>query len=283
MHPDDRVSILCPYRNAALFLPGLIASVRAQSHPRWELLLIDDGSGDHGPALAAAAAGQDGRIRALTAPLRPPGVRGGPWWPRNHGLAQAAAPWVAFLDADDLWHPRKLERQLALHAARGALLSVSGYGRFVDGGDPQLTDWRLPPLNFGYGTLRRLNVIPMLTLLARRELLADGFQPCPHEDYLCWLDLFRRHPDLRCHTLPELLAFYRLHGGNLTAARWSMPLWTYRVYRSHGAARPAAAAALLPWGAGQLATALRSRFQPLRLPLQAALACNPPLALPPPD
>jgi glycosyltransferase involved in cell wall biosynthesis len=196
------------------------------------------------------------------------------------GLAHATAPWVAFLDADDLWHPRKLERQLALHAATGAALSVTGYGRFA-AGDPRLADWRLPPARFGYATLRRVNVIPMLTLLLRRDLLAEGFQPCPHEDYLRWLDLFRRHPHLQGHTLPELLAFYRLHGGNLTAARWSMPLWTYRVYRCHGVASPAAVAGLLPWGLGQLQAALRSRRRPLGLSLAEATAADPPPPLPP--
>ena len=279
---EHRVSIICPYRDAAPFLPGLIASVRAQSHPHWELLLIDDGSTDAGPALAAEAADADARIRPLQAPPRPGGSRGGPWWPRNHGLAQATAPWVAFLDADDLWHPRKLERQLAFHQAAGLAISVTGYGRF--GGEGlRLADWRLPPARFGYSTLQRFNVIPMLTLLARRELLAAGFQPCPHEDYLCWLDLFRRQPSLRCHTLSELLAFYRVHPGNLTGARWSMPLWTYRVYRAHGAGRLASAAALLPWGLGQASVALRSRRHPLQLALDQALALDPPLPLPPPD
>ena len=279
---DSRVSIICPYRNAAAFLPGLIASVQAQSHPHWELLLIDDGSSDAGPSLAAAAAANDARILPLQAPPRPGGKPAGPWWPRNHGLAQATAPWVAFLDADDLWHPRKLERQLALHAAKGIAISVTGYGRF-DGQNLHLADWRLPPPRFGYASLRRVNLIPMLTLLARRELLAGGFQPFPHEDYLCWLDLFRRQPGLRCHTVPELLAFYRVHGGNLTGARWSMPLWTYRVYRAHGAARLASAAALLPWGLGQATQALRAWRHPLWLPLAQASAADPPLPLPPPD
>ncbi|MFN9631153.1 MAG: glycosyltransferase family 2 protein [Cyanobacteriota bacterium] len=277
---DSRVSILCPYRDAAGFLPGLMTSVGAQTHPHWELLLIDDSSRDQGAKLVADAAARDPRIRALRAPPRPSGGPDGPWWPRNHGLGHTTAPWVAFLDADDLWHPRKLERQLALHVQTGAALSVTGYGRFADG-QPGLTDWRLPPAHFGYGTLRRVNVIPMLTLMVRRELLVAGFQPCPHEDYLCWLELFRRQPDLRGHTVPELLAFYRLHGGNLTAARWSMPLWTYQVYRRHGASRSGAAAALVPWGLGQAGAVVRSRRHPLGLSLAEAAGADPPLVLPP--
>jgi teichuronic acid biosynthesis glycosyltransferase TuaG len=171
---EHRVSIICPFRDAAPFLPVLIASVRSQSHPHWELLLIDDGSSDAGPNLVAAAAANDARIHHLVAPPRPGGKPAGPWWPRNHGLAQATAPWVAFLDADDLWHPRKLERQLALHAASDVAISVTGYGRFGAEG-LRLADWRLPPAAFGYATLRQVNVIPMLTLLARRELLARAY------------------------------------------------------------------------------------------------------------
>ncbi|MEI6828873.1 MAG: glycosyltransferase family 2 protein [Synechococcaceae cyanobacterium ELA445] len=274
-----RVSIICPYRNAEAFLPGLIASVQAQTHPHWELLLIDDTSIDNGAAFVEEAAALDSRLRPLSVPQRPPGKPAGPWWPRNHGLAKASSPWVAFLDADDLWHPRKLERQLALHAATGILISVTGYGRF-EGQALRLADWRLPPAHFGYSTLRRINVIPMLTLLAKRELLAGGFQPCPHEDYLCWLDLFRCQPELRCHTVPELLAFYRVHRGNLTGARWLMPLWTYRVYRAHGDSRFASTAALLPWGLSQAALTLPFCRHQLRMNLVQARAAEPPFLLP---
>ncbi|WP_216901709.1 glycosyltransferase family 2 protein [Synechococcus sp. CCY 9618] len=274
------VSIICPYRNGAAFLPGLIADVGAQEHPGWELLLIDDGSTDGGADLAAGAAARDRRIRALTAPPRPPGAPAGPWWPRNHGLAQARHDLIAFLDVDDRWHPAKLRRQLDHQRRCGAALSVTGYARFDSSGS-RLLGWRLPPPRFGYGQLRATNAIPMLTLLIERRLLVEGFQPCPHEDYLCWLNMFRRHRDLHCVTIPELLAFYGVHPGNLTGARWRMPLWAYDVYRAHGLGRSTSLLSLLPWGLHQVSSLLRSRRQPLRTTLAAALRAEPPLPLPP--
>lgn len=130
------VSIICPYRDAAAFLPGLIANVRLQSHPDWELLLIDDGSLDAGPDLARSAARGDQRIRLLRAPARPSASpQLGPWWPRNVGLAKASHGLIAFLDVDDRWHPAKLQRQIQCQVAVGAQISVTGYARFEFGGD----------------------------------------------------------------------------------------------------------------------------------------------------
>lgn len=275
------VSIICPYRDAAAFLPGLIANVRLQSHPDWELLLIDDGSLDAGPDLARSAARGDQRIRLLRAPARPSASpQLGPWWPRNVGLAKASHGLIAFLDVDDRWHPAKLQRQIQCQVAVGAQISVTGYARFEFGGD-KLISWRLPPPRFGYSRLRCGNAIPMLTVMLERRLLQEGFLPCPHEDYLRWLSLFRDQPELRCITIPELLAFYAVHGSNLTGRRWQMPLWTYRVYRAHGMGAVASAVSLLPWGLTQAMAQWSCRRRPLSQTLQAALQAEHPWPLPP--
>ena len=274
------VSIISPYRDAVGFLPGLIATVRQQTHRHWELLLINDDSRDGGADLVRSAARDDPRIRSLQAPVRPPGTPQGPWWPRNLGLASASHELIAFLDVDDRWHPAKLQRQLQCHGPGGAQVSVTGYARF-DPSSETLLGWRLPPPRFGYGRLRLGNAIPMLTLMMERRLLEEGFRPCPHEDYLCWLNLFREHPGLRCVTLPELLAFYAVHGSNLTGSRWQMPRWTYQVYRAHGLGHLASGVSLLPWGLSQLAAHWRCRHRPLRASLQAGLRAEPPLPLPP--
>ncbi|MBD2548361.1 glycosyltransferase family 2 protein [Microcystis elabens FACHB-917] len=274
------VSIICPYRDGAAFLPGLIANVQEQSHSAWELLLIDDGSSDGGADLARGAADQDERVRALTAPERPAGTPLGPWWPRNHGLVQARHDLIAFLDVDDRWHPAKLRCQLKSLHRSGASISVTGYLRF-EASSERLLGWRLPPARFGYRLLRVTNAIPMLTLLLDRRLLEDGFKPCHHEDYLRWLTTFRRHPDLCCVTIPMVLAFYAVHPGNLTGDRWRMPLWAYGVYRAHGLGRLVSLLSLLCWGCYQLFTFLRSRRRPLKHMLSEVLRIAPPLPLPP--
>jgi len=274
------VSIICPYRNAAAFLPGLIANVMLQTYSDWELLLIDDESVDAGANFANLEADKDPRIRCITAPSRPCGSAQGPWWPRNIGLENAKYDLVAFLDADDRWHPTKLERQLRWHGEGKARVSVTGYARFQQTSNT-IIGWRLPPPRFAYGRLRIGNVIPMLTLILERRLLKEGFKPCLHEDYLLWLDLFREHPDLECITIPELLGFYAVHDTNLTNQRWLMPLWTYGVFRAHGISRFSSCASLIRWGLCQAAEQWRSNRNPLKISVQLAQSSPTPWPLPP--
>ena len=242
----SQVSIICPYRNAVAFLPSLIDNVQSQLYSSWELFLIDDGSIDDAPLFAARAAMSDGRIKPISAPQRPSGLPMGPWWPRNVGLSQAQSDLVAFLDVDDLWHPLKLQRQVAMHLRESADLSVTAYARFK-ASTRQILSLRVPPGSFGYARLRMSNVIPMLTALVDRRLLLDQFKPCPHEDYLFWLSILRANPDAHCICMPELLAFYSVHEGNLTRARWKMPLWAFQVYRSHGISAINSVISLVPW------------------------------------
>ena len=274
------VSIICPYRDAAGFLRGLIANVQQQTHGDWELLLIDDGSVDAGAELAGSAAAADRRIRALRAPTRPAGTPGGPWWPRNVGLRNASHGLIAFLDADDLWHPRKLERQLRFHLEGDLDLSVTGYARFHQGSQ-RVSSWRCPPLQLDHHRLLRGNVIPLLTVIVERDCLAEGFRPVPHEDYLLWLDLFAQRDSLPYGCLPELLAAYRLHGGNLTARRPSLLSWVYGVHRAHRRSPISTAAGLVAWSTHQIGTGLRGRLKPLKGTLCEALMAEPPWRLPP--
>lgn len=106
------VSVVLIFLNAERFLAEAIRSVIAQTYPRWELLLVDDGSSDDSSAIARRYAGRDpDRIRYL----EHPGHRNlGMSASRNLGLQHANGKYVAPLDSDDVWLPEKLERQVAL-------------------------------------------------------------------------------------------------------------------------------------------------------------------------
>jgi glycosyltransferase involved in cell wall biosynthesis len=105
------VSVVTPFLDAERFLEAAIESVRQQTHPSWELLLVDDGGGDGSPAIARRAAeGDPERVRVLQHPGR---ANRGPAASRDLALAEARGEYVAFLDADDLFLPFKLERQVA--------------------------------------------------------------------------------------------------------------------------------------------------------------------------
>lgn len=227
-----------------------MACLRQQTHIHWECLLIDHHSSDGSAELAAQLTTDDRRFRLFAVNPPPPtssNLEQFPAIPRNLGLAAATAPLVAFLDVDDLWHPRKLERQIAFHQAANLDLSVTAYGRFQDLDQP-VQSLRCPPSELDLEELRNRNVVPLLTVMIRRELLGGGFTSAAHEDYLQWLNLKRDRPSLRYGCLNEVLAFYRLHRGNLSRRRPVLALWTYQVFRLHGLSHRRCLIQMARWG-----------------------------------
>jgi glycosyltransferase involved in cell wall biosynthesis len=108
---DQRVSVIIPAYNAAKFIRATIASVLAQTHADLEVIVVDDGSVDETASLVEAIAQDDSRVRLHRQ------ANAGVSAARNAALALASGAYIAPIDADDLWHPTKLEKQLAIFAA----------------------------------------------------------------------------------------------------------------------------------------------------------------------
>jgi glycosyltransferase involved in cell wall biosynthesis len=100
-----RVSVVIPCYNAEPFLGEAIESVLRQTVPPGEVIVIDDGSIDRSVAVAQSFGAA---VRVIQH------ANGGPSLARNRGIEEARGEWIAFLDADDLWLPEKMEKQLAL-------------------------------------------------------------------------------------------------------------------------------------------------------------------------
>ena len=126
------VSILIPAYNSAPWLAATLQSAFAQTHPRTELIVIDDGSTDATLAIARSFAAQG--VRVATQP------NSGASAARNHALRLAQGEYIQFLDADDLLAPDKIALQLAALSAALPLAVASGtWGRFTT--DPASTVW----------------------------------------------------------------------------------------------------------------------------------------------
>ncbi len=109
------ISVIAPVFQCENSLERCVRSVLNQTFSDWELILIDDGSGDRSPALCDAFAASDSRIRAFHQP-RNMGVSEA----RNRGLREARGNYIAFLDADDEYIPRTLETLWNLRLRSGA-------------------------------------------------------------------------------------------------------------------------------------------------------------------
>lgn len=109
------VSVIMPAYNSAAFIPDAVESIRRQAYPHLEVIIVDDGSTDGTAEVAKSL--NDLEVRYVHQP------NGGPGRARNHGLRLARGDVIAFLDADDLWPPDRLRRQLA-YLERDPLLDI---------------------------------------------------------------------------------------------------------------------------------------------------------------
>lgn len=112
------ISVIIPAYNAMATISETLASVRAQTHRDLEILVIDDGSTDDTVKIVRCHSGEDSRVRLIEQ------AQGGVAAARNAGIAQAQSDLIAPIDADDLWQPHKLEKQLVAIEAGGAQMGL---------------------------------------------------------------------------------------------------------------------------------------------------------------
>ncbi|WP_242097961.1 glycosyltransferase family 2 protein [Sphingomonas sp. CROZ-RG-20F-R02-07] len=168
------VSVVIPAFDAVSTLSATLASVGAQTVSAIEILIVNDGSTDETRALAAAFVERDARARILDQNNR------GVALARNHGLAVAVGRYVAFIDADDLWHPRHLEWLHAALERTQAGLACAGYRR-IDAAGVVIGEAAIPAIE-GRALVRMLyrNIIGNgSALLVNRAvaLAAGGYEP----------------------------------------------------------------------------------------------------------
>lgn len=124
MFSKSLVSVIMIFLNAEKFIQEAIESVFTQTYDNWELLLVDDGSTDWSTKVALQYAEQyPGKVRYLEHEGR---QNRGMSASRNLGISNAAGEYIAFLDADDVWLPHKLEQQVAILQSQPEAAMVYG-------------------------------------------------------------------------------------------------------------------------------------------------------------
>lgn len=217
------ISILMPAYNAANTIGPAIQSIQAQSENDWELIVINDNSRDDTVAIVTAMARTDPRIRLV----HNSGLQGAAP-ARNTGLAAANGRYIAFLDADDLWLPEKLTRQLALMAETNAPLCYAGFITRRAGWPEKVVT---VPDSITYDHLLGGNIIGCLTAIYDTRIC--GKVPMPlirsRHDFALWLQLLKTHGT--AYGIPEPLAVLHLAKGTLSANKIVSTYDTWRMYR----------------------------------------------------
>jgi len=220
------VSAIIIVLNGAEFIEEAIASIVGQTWRSWELIVVDDGSSDETVSLVQSLIDRHpGRIRLVQHDDR---RNHGMSASRNLGLQQARGGYVAFLDADDVWLPRKLEEQVAILEAEP--LTGMVYGRtqiwyswgsgpgpadhFYDLGVQPNATYR-PPVLFRQLLRNRYQTPTTCNALIRSDVVADvgGFDPeftDMFEDQLFFAKVMLDYP---VYVSGRYWARYRQHGG----------------------------------------------------------------------
>jgi glycosyltransferase involved in cell wall biosynthesis len=199
------VSVIVPCYRCAATIDDAVASIVAQTLRPAEVLLVEDGSGDDTLAHLhrVAASHPAGWIKVIAMP-----ANGGPSPARNAGWDHAGQPYIAFLDADDTWSPRKLELQMAaLEADRDIALIAHAMVKRPRGTPmPELQ----PPLQTQIVGRRRVlfhNPFPTASVVLRRDLPFRFDTDFSHsEDYLLWSRIV--FSGLRCARINQVLAIW---------------------------------------------------------------------------
>lgn len=195
----DQVSVVIPCFNAAEFLPEAINSVLNQTYPIHEILVIDDGSTDDSVRIAESFGN---RVRAIRQKNQGESIA------RNRGFELASGQWIAFLDADDVWLPEKLEKQLA-DCQPDTIATHSNV--FLFGNVTGIVDSSIVPHETRYdlSNIVRNRPIHISSLIVRHSIRSRFPRWTRYnEDKIFYFDLVREGP---IRLINELLTGYRHH------------------------------------------------------------------------
>jgi len=202
---NSLVTVIIPVRNGELYLGEAIDSVLKQTHPIHEVIVVDNGSTD-GSRRTAERFG--GMVRVIDEPVPCIGRA------RNAGVRAATGDLIAFLDADDLWDPPKLARQIeALHQQPEVDLVFTRMRDFIS---PELTESQRANL-LELGTFDGWHASTMLCRMA--AFRAVGPMPeIPMGEFIAWYGLIQT-AGLQGRMIPDVLVRRRLHLQNTTRQR----------------------------------------------------------------
>ena len=224
----DLVSIITPCYNGAKYISETIASVLAQTYGQWEMIIVDDGSKDNSAEIVRGYGEKDPRITLVQQP------NGGSAAARNNGIRRAKGQYIALLDADDLWDPQFLEKQVAFMKEKDAVCVCCSY-RCIDENSkevlrpvtakPVITDKDMTVTNY-IGCLSGLYDTTRHGKIYLREELKSI-----RDDYAYWLDIVML--EKVAYGNPEILASYRVLANSTTGNKKKLIGKQFQFYRNY--------------------------------------------------
>ena len=226
---SELVSIITPTFNAEKYVRATLQSVVDQSYQNWEMILVDDASTDKTVKIIEDFAQKDNRIKLFKLDRN-----SGNGFARNVALEKAAGKYIAYLDADDLWFPMKLEKQIHFLKSKKLPFTFSFYDCIDEEGN-SLNRRVEAPLELTYHQLFFCNYVGNLTAIYDVDyfgkIILEATQK--RQDWRLWLTILKQIQSTK--PVPEPLAFYRIRKDSISSSKFKLIKHNFGVYRDfHG-------------------------------------------------
>jgi len=224
---ETLVSIITPSYNSEKTLNETFLSIKQQTYPNWEWLIIDDHSKDSSFEMAKNIAKSDERIIVVQTERN-----SGAAAARNLGIQKARGRFIAFLDSDDMWKPNKLEEQINFMISTGASFTYSDYDILYP--NKKTKTFSPKSLKTDYKHLLKKCDIGCLTVIYDSKVIGKRYMPLDtpkREDYAAWLDITKE--GIVAHKIPKNLAIYRIQSNSVSYHKFKLVKFHWNVYRKH--------------------------------------------------
>jgi teichuronic acid biosynthesis glycosyltransferase TuaG len=226
-----KVSIITPLYNCRNFIELTVNSVLCQTHKDWELIIIDDKSTDGSNEIAEKISQIDERILFYKNHINIGAAE-----TRNNAIKKATGRFIAFLDADDIWLPNKLEKQLKFMEINNIGFCFSNYKTMDEDGN-YLSDV-ITPKKVSLKDMYSHNYIGCLTAIYDTSFFGKFYMPDirKRQDYALWLTMLNKFD--YAYSLQESLAFYRIRTESLSKNKIDAVKYYWKILRDIGKLSP---------------------------------------------
>lgn len=224
---SDKVTVVTPSWNSEKYIEHTIKSVQAQTYTNWEMIIVDDCSTDNTVKIVREISEKDSRIKLLIQP-----ENGGAAKARTRSMQSRTGRYVAYLDADDIWKPDKLEKQIQFMKEKSCGFSCTSYEVINDAGTPLNKYVHMLPKVDCVGFLTN-NLLQTVGIMVDTEKVDKSLLVMPNirrrQDAATWLQILKAGHE--CYGLDEILAEYRRADNSLSSNKVKAAKGIWSLYR----------------------------------------------------
>ena len=223
---QKKVSIITPVYKSEDLISQTIESVLKQTYKNWEMILVDDCSPDNSALIIKEYANKDSRIKYIKL-----NENSGAAVARNTALNNSEGKFIAYLDADDLWKPEKLERQVNYMLENKYVFTCTDYEK-IDENGKSLKIVKIPQV-VNYDLFLRNTIIQTVGVMVDTEITGKEVLVMPNirrrQDAATWCQLLKA--GYNCYEVPEVLSYYRVVKNSLSSNKFKAVKTNWYWYR----------------------------------------------------